>query len=98
MSHAARLAKVHVATIWRWYLHGVRGRKLPTRLVGGRRYVFSADLDAFLEANDSGPRAPETNADRRADDAGKLLDAQGVTVNPRNARHPDPNDSSNSTN
>ncbi|MGA2439589.1 MAG: helix-turn-helix domain-containing protein [Tepidisphaeraceae bacterium] len=72
MSKAAKLVGVHIATMWRWYLHGVRGHKLPARLVGGRRYVLAADLDAFLNAIDSGPRARDATVDRRADEAGKL--------------------------
>ena len=35
----AKSPKEGVATAYRWTLHGVRGRKLPTVLVSGRRFV-----------------------------------------------------------
>lgn len=81
MNEAARLLKVHVATIWRWYLHGVRGRKLSTKLIGARRYVLAEDLQTFLAAlNDFKP----VNADAvrcRAENAGRLLEARGIRMN-----------------
>ncbi len=48
LSEAARKLKVHVATSRRWAHSGVRGRILPTFLVGGRRFVLTRDLEAFL--------------------------------------------------
>jgi len=38
-----------IGTVWNWVYHGVRGYKLPTRLVGGRRYTTPGDISAFLE-------------------------------------------------
>lgn len=35
--------------ISRWIHHGVGGRKLRATKVGGRLYVDSADLEAFIE-------------------------------------------------
>jgi hypothetical protein len=78
MIHAARVVGVHTATIWRWYLSGVRGRKLGTVLIGGRRYVLASELDAFLT---DGNRDRPLNGDdlrRRAAEAGRVLDAMGV--------------------
>ena len=40
---------VHLTTVWRWTLDGVRGRRLKTILIGGRRYVLEADLLTFLD-------------------------------------------------
>ena len=45
---AARKAEVSLSSGWRWVLKGVRGVRLRTVLVGGRRYVLVSDLDAFL--------------------------------------------------
>ncbi len=35
-------------TLWRWCVRGVRGQKLRSRFIGGRRVVSEDDLDAFL--------------------------------------------------
>lgn len=35
-------------TLWRWCVYGVRGQKLKSRFIGGRRVVSEDDLDAFL--------------------------------------------------
>ena len=43
INEAARRLGVHSSSLWRWVLTGVRGRKLPTILVGARRYVLVAD-------------------------------------------------------
>jgi hypothetical protein len=91
MAQGAKLSRVHIAPFWRWYLRGVRGRRLTTRLIGGRRWVYAADLEAFLTVDHGSPRAQDTNVDRRADDAGKLLDALGVSVRSENPRRRDPN-------
>jgi transposase len=41
---------VHPSTAARWANDGVRGRKLPTVLIGGRRFVREDDLDAFIDS------------------------------------------------
>ena len=46
--------KVHYSTIYRWATKGVRGRVLPSRLVGGIRYTTVADLKEFLAASRPG--------------------------------------------
>ena len=48
IGEAAREAEVSLSSCWRWVLKGVRGVRLRTVLVGGRRYVLVSDLDAFL--------------------------------------------------
>lgn len=45
---------VAVSTVWRWTLKGVRGVRLRTVHLGGRRYVLRSDLDAFLAAINGG--------------------------------------------
>lgn len=50
MSETARLLKRHSATIWRWVLRGIRGYRLRSIHVGGRRYITRQDLEAFLAA------------------------------------------------
>jgi hypothetical protein len=48
LKEVAKLARVHLATVWRWTLVGVRGKRLRTVLLGGRRWVLQRDLDQFL--------------------------------------------------
>jgi len=69
---AAGRVNVHVATIWRWTLTGVKGRKLPTFLIGGRRFILSADLDAFLAGSQE--QTPANLPQQCVDAAGAKLD------------------------
>lgn len=72
MGRAAALVGVHAATIWRWSLHGVRGRRLTTFLVGGRRYVTIEALNSFL--NNVAAVPPQADPTTRAERAGAELD------------------------
>jgi hypothetical protein len=40
---------VHPSTVARWALYGLRGIKLPSMKLAGRRYVRRVDLQRFLE-------------------------------------------------
>ena len=71
---------VHVATIWRWILRGVRGKKLTTIMVGGRRFVLESDLRIFLAGGSSIAQTNKKELHSRADSAGQQLDALGVSV------------------
>lgn len=75
-TEAAQLVAVNVCTIWRWIQRGVRGHRLQTFSYGGRRYILREDLEAFLH-NDK-IRRDDSDAHRRAEEAGKLLDGLGV--------------------
>ena len=48
LKQVAKHLRVHIATVYRWTLRGVRGRRLKSFLVGGRRYVAADDLAQFL--------------------------------------------------
>lgn len=49
LSELARILKVHISTLHRWRQpRGVRGKTLKCLLFGGRWYVLTADLEAFL--------------------------------------------------
>jgi hypothetical protein len=76
---AAKL-NVHLATVWRWTLTGVRGQKLPTVFVGGRRYVLKESLEAFLAAGEAQPSQLPA-AEARATAASKILDTHGFAEN-----------------
>lgn len=75
---AARRAEVHVSTVWRWCLKGVRGRRLRSVCVGGRRFVFTDDLEDFIAAGCEGDSSePNINIDR-ASRAEAELAARGI--------------------
>lgn len=50
----------HVSTLHRWRLDGVRGAKLETFLVGGRRFTTKEAIGRFLgHLNGTAPRPTE---------------------------------------
>ena len=49
LTEVADQVGVHVKTVQRWALSGVRGKQLRSFLLGGRRYVLPSDLAEFLE-------------------------------------------------
>jgi Protein of unknown function (DUF1580) len=65
LAQAARLLPNHPnpVTLWRWRKKGIRGVKLQTELIGGRRFVYREALEQFIQAiND----AAVSKADRPA--------------------------------
>lgn len=90
LANVADEVGVHVATVWRWVLHGVKGRKLRSILIGGRRAVLRADLDEFLE-----PRAERDEAGIQittpsAHEAGEKLDRLFASGNGNRRSRPPP--------
>lgn len=62
------------ATLWRWHSKGLRGVRLETVVIGGRRYTSTRVIDRFLVAinqNVSGatPREATTSRCREKNDA-----------------------------
>lgn len=41
--------RIHIATVYRWMLHGRRGIRLHSFLIGGRRYVHLRDLLDWID-------------------------------------------------
>jgi len=78
MREVAREAGVSLETVWRWTLRGVKGRRLHSFLVGGRRYVARIELEKFL--GDDGGQTTDARANRneRATCAGAILESMGV--------------------
>lgn len=74
MSAAARRARVNTSTIWRWALEGCRGRKLPSVLIGGRRYILERDLEEFVAAG----RVPATGSPARPQPAPAGIDESHI--------------------
>ena len=61
------------ATLWRWALRGVRGRRLETVMVGGRRYSSREAFQRFIvglnETLAAEPPASDLRAKQKADAA-----------------------------
>ena len=76
----------HRATLWRWYLKGVRRHgemvKLNTVAAGGRRFTTRADIERFLSACNNNDEAPQPVVSetfrRRAEAAAQMLATMGV--------------------
>jgi hypothetical protein len=49
-SEAAKIipGRPHASTVWRWYRHGVRGVRLETIVVGGRRFTSHEAVQRFI--------------------------------------------------
>ena len=69
----------HCATVWRWATKGVRGVKLATIIIGGRRMVTPQALEDFLIALNADNPVSDSPADvsRRAKEASEALEALG---------------------
>lgn len=50
---------IHVTTAWRWFTNGIKGVKLETTLVGGRRYTSDQALMRFRERLDARDRGDD---------------------------------------
>jgi excisionase family DNA binding protein len=48
VTETAHRLNVHVSTVWRWIHRGIRGRRLETVRVGGRRFVLRKTLENYL--------------------------------------------------
>lgn len=61
----------HVSTIWRWINRGIRGVKLETVMVGGRRFTSREALERFhqrITATSAGEPLPVRTTRQRARD------------------------------
>ncbi len=86
LTELARLEGVSIPTVWRWRQRGIRGIRLETCLVGGRRYTSRESFNRFVEsttaAADGEPActAVRTSKQREAAiaRAERELDAAGI--------------------
>jgi len=59
--------RLSLATLHRWRLHGVRGVKLETALIGGSRYVSREAISRFIRAQNADETpAPQFTPKQRA--------------------------------
>ena len=47
---ASLSTRPHVCTVWRWVQKGVRGIRLQTTVIGGRRFTSAEKLAEFIAA------------------------------------------------
>lgn len=72
--------RVHVSTVWRWSLRGVRGRVLETVIIGGRRYTSAEALERFAQQKGTPSIEPQLSTRRlkQIEAAEKRLSELGV--------------------
>lgn len=71
----AIIVGVHVGTVYRWMFNGVRGKRLQSILVGGRRRILDQHLSEFLQL---GNQVAAKVDDRRSQQAQDTLASFGV--------------------
>jgi uncharacterized protein DUF1580 len=72
LSAAASRIGVHVGTLHRWRLRGVRGVRLETIVIGGLRYTSAEALERFVAATTAaadGTPAPAIRTSRQRETA-----------------------------
>ena len=77
----ANVLDKHISTVARWALKGVRGNRLPSRFIGGRRHVHIDDVIKFLNAINGGVErlvtTPAANEEERRQRVNDELVAKG---------------------
>ena len=75
----------HTSTIWRWHRRGIKGVRLETAIIGGRRYTSREAIQRFIErttAADDGDTSVSASTprvrSRAIDQAERELDAAGI--------------------
>ena len=74
--------RLSLATLHRWRLHGVRGVRLETILIGGLRYVSRESIARFIERQNAGespvPSISPAQRKRQAEAAQRELARAGI--------------------
>ena len=74
--------RLSLATLHRWRLHGVRGTRLETVLIGGSRYTSAEAISRFIAAQnrdeESVPQFTPTQRQGMSEAARKELAAIGI--------------------
>lgn len=80
--------RLNRATLWRWSLRGVRGRRLHTVLCGGSRMTCDAWVWEFLQGNPVKARTRRLRPGLRPDERRGIARALGLRSEPgRNRNH-----------
>lgn len=72
---------VCIQTLHRWRLHGVRGTKLETCIIGGMRYTSREAISRFIAAQNPPAPIPAISANQRqkqSDAARRELEEMGI--------------------
>lgn len=76
--------KPNLSTVHRWRLAGVRGQRIETVLVGGRRFTSVESIERFLAALNGGavvtPRLAAADDRRAVQTAAALATRHGIRV------------------
>ena len=81
VTRAAReLFQVAPETAWRWAMRGVRGTKLESFVIGGRRFTTREACERFLARLNGVPTPPSQSppATSRSEAASRRLDELGI--------------------
>ena len=74
--------RLALATLHRWRLHGVRGTKLETALIGGLRYTSKEAISRFIAAQNAGespaPSFTPSQRQRMSEAARRELEKLGI--------------------
>jgi len=65
LSALARREVVHVATVSRWCLRGIRGHRLESLNIGGKRFTTLPAYDRWIAAINDGAVVPRNNQERQ---------------------------------
>ena len=83
LSSAAKLlpGRPHISSIFRWVSRGVRGNRLETWLIGGRRYTSREALERFIAATTAAAAGepPPVRTPRQREQAIKRAEAELAT-------------------
>ncbi len=84
LTKLAQQQRVNVSTVWRWAQRGVKGQRLETFCIGGRRFTTEEAFDRFVQrttriANGETQAPITTRQQAKAEaEAIRYLDEMGV--------------------
>jgi len=78
LNELAKIMNVHLTSLYRWINTGVRGKRLRTVMIGGRRAVLPRDLETFLLREFEEDDSPEPGTNVAHKDAVKKLHNAGL--------------------
>jgi hypothetical protein len=73
-AHEAVPGRPHVSTLIRWWRRGLKGKKLETVLIGGRRFTSAEALRRFFVATNQAGDVPTASDEIEAPTIEKRLD------------------------